>query len=79
MKSRSKFVNTFAGDVHLPASKTTEPAEAEFTDAITKKMSEQNRHIETINTALDRLLDGEISPEEYLAVVSAENEKLSNR
>lgn len=84
MKSRKlfakKYVNAVAGDVHLASPEPAEPksSEVEFSQDITKKMSERNRHIGTINNALNKLLDGEMTPEEYVDIVSSENEKLSN-
>lgn len=71
MKSRQRFdnklINPIAGDVHFSSA-----------ELISQSMSERNRHIETINTALDKLLDGIITPEEYISIVNSENEKLGS-
>lgn len=76
MKSRKRFINTFAGDVHIPSPAKAEHPDVELSDEITKRMNERNRHIGAINNALDKLLDGEMTPEEYIDIVSSENEKL---
>lgn len=85
MKSRkrfeSKYVNSIAVDIHfssIEAGTNAGNADDGFTKAITQSMSEKNLHIETINNALDKLLDGILTPEEYIAVVDSENEKLSH-
>lgn len=75
MKSRKQFINAVVGDAHLPSQ--VKPEEAETSEEFTKRIHEQNRHIGAINNALNKLLDGEMTPEEYLSIVSSENEKLS--
>jgi hypothetical protein len=83
MKSRkafeAKFANPVMGDVHISA-KAVEDANSsvpEFAKSITQVMSERNLHITTINGAMDKLLDGKMSPEEYVDIVSEENNKLA--
>lgn len=68
------------GDIHLSAKVVEESTSADpaFAKSITQSMSERNLHIATINGSLDKLLDKEISPEEYIAIVDHENEKLSS-
>lgn len=65
MKSRNKYVRS-----------VDTPNQGEVPSA-SPSVSEQNRHIGVINNALNKLLDGEMTPEEYLNIVSTENEKLS--
>lgn len=77
MKSRKKFINTIAGDAHIPSQVKTEADETP--EEFTERIHEQNRHSGAINGALDNLLDGRTTPEEYIAFVNSENTKIHNR
>lgn len=65
MKSRKKYEPN-----------SVSPIQSDVSSA-SPSISEQNRHIGVINNALNELLDGDMTPEEYLSIVSSENEKLS--